>query len=274
MPTREPDLKVPPGLRLVDSHCHLDFPDFAGQLPALLQRMQAAGVERALCISVSLAGIPGVLALAQADPRLFATVGVHPDQQDTAEPTVEALVAFARHPRVLAIGETGLDYYRVEGDPQLLCEWQRDRFRVHIRAARASAKPLIVHTRAASQDTLRLLREEGASAVGGIFHCFTEDWSVAEAALDLGFYISFSGIVSFRNADALREVARRVPDDRLLVETDAPYLAPVPYRGKLNEPSFVREVARALATARGIPLEALAELTTQNFDRLFPDAHL
>jgi TatD DNase family protein len=253
----------------VDSHCHLDFPEFAGRLDAVLQRMRANDVGRALCISVSLPGVPGVLALADAHVELLASVGVHPDQEHTVEPDVETLVRLATHPRVVGIGETGLDYYRVEGDPALLCEWQRERFRVHVRAARACGKPLIVHTRAAADDTLAILREEGAEAVGGVMHCFTETWDVAKAALDLGFHISMSGIVTFRNAEALREVARRVPLDRLLIETDAPYLAPVPYRGKTNEPGFVKHVGDKVAEIRGLTPEAVANATTDNFNRLF-----
>ena len=249
----------------IDSHCHLDFPEFADRIDEVLDRMRENRVDGALCISVTLPEFPGVLALAERYPQLWATVGVHPDYPDTEEPSVASLVELARHPRIVAIGETGLDYYRLEGD----LEWQRERFRVHIRAARQSGKPLIVHTRAASADTIRILREEGADAVGGVMHCFTEAWETASAAMELGFYISFSGIVTFKNAQALREVALRVPDERLLIETDAPYLAPVPFRGKTNEPGFVRHVGEKLAELRGTDPERIAEVTTDNFHRLF-----
>jgi len=249
----------------IDSHCHLDFPDFAGHLDAVLGRMRENRVDAALCISVTLPDFPAVLSLAERHPQLWATVGVHPDYPESEEPDVPTLVRLADHPRIVAIGETGLDYYRLKGD----LEWQRERFRVHVRAARASRKPLVVHTRAASTDTIRILREEGADAVGGVMHCFTEDWETAHAAIELGFCISFSGIVTFKNAQSLRDVAARVPDDRLLIETDAPYLAPVPFRGKTNEPAFVRYVGEKLAEIRGCSAERIAELTTGNFNRLF-----
>jgi TatD DNase family protein len=252
----------------VDSHCHLDFPDFQPQLDAVLDRMRDNRVSHALCVAVNLDDFPAVLALAHRDPRLFASVGVHPDYPDVTEPTVEQLVRLADDPRVVAIGETGLDYFRLTGD----LAWQRERFRVHIRAARACGKPLIIHTRAASQDTIAIMREEGADRAGGGMHCFTEDWETAADALDLGFYISFSGIVSFKSAAALREVAARVPDERLLIETDSPYLAPVPYRGRTNEPAYVRHVAECLAGVRGVPVESIGALTTANFFRLFQSA--
>lgn len=250
---------------LVDSHCHLDFPELAKDLPALLANMAAGGVGQALCVGVSLENFPRVRALAEAHPQLVASVGVHPDHQEGEEPTVERLVDLAVHPRVVAIGETGLDYYRLKGD----LEWQRERFRAHIRAARRARKPLIIHTRQAAADTLRVMREEGAGEAGGVMHCFTETWEVARAALDLGFFISFSGIVTFRNASALREVARQVPQDRLLVETDAPYLAPAPHRGKINQPAYVRYVAEEVARLRGLSLDVVAEATTANYRRLF-----
>lgn len=253
---------------LVDSHCHLDFPELAGRLDDVLASMNASGVGHALCVCVSLDRFEDVLRIARSDARLSASVGVHPDSREAVEPDVDTLVRLATDPKVVAIGETGLDYYRTEGDT----EWQRERFRVHIRAARASRKPLIVHTRAASADTIRLLREEGADEAGGVLHCFTEDWETARAGLDLGFHVSFSGIVTFRNAQSLREVAARIPDDRLLVETDAPYLAPVPKRGKTNEPAWVLHVAECLAQLRGRTLEEIARTTTGNFFRLFRDA--
>ncbi len=253
----------------VDSHCHLDFPELAADLPSLLDAMGAARVTHALCISVDLAAWPAVHALALAHDNLYATAGVHPDYADTEEPTVERLVELASRPKVVGIGETGLDYYRREGD----LSWQRERFRVHLRAARAAAKPLVIHTRNAAADTLALMREERAGEAGGVMHCFTESWAVAEAALDLGFYISFSGIVSFRNAAELHDVARRVPLDRMLIETDSPYLAPVPHRGKRNHPALVVHVAEAIARLRNIDVEAVARATSGNFFRLFGIPH-
>jgi TatD DNase family protein len=253
----------------VDSHCHLDFPELSARLDEILARMRENRVDCALCVSVTLEDFPRVLALAEAHDNLYASVGVHPDYPDTLEPDVDTLVRLAAHPKVIATGETGLDYFRTEGDPAELNGWQRERFRVHIRAARVSRRPLIVHTRAASQDTIAIMREEGADAVGGVMHCFTESWEVARAALDLGFYISLSGIVTFRNAEALRDVARQVPLDRLLIETDSPYLAPVPKRGKMNEPGFVKHVGEFIATLRGIEVERFAADTSDNFYRCF-----
>ena len=252
-------------MQLVDSHCHLDFDDFRDRLSAVLSNMAGAGVSHALCISVTLTDFPRVLALAERYPNLYATVGVHPDYPDERELRAEDLIRLADHPKIVAIGETGLDYYRLTGD----LEWQRERFRTHIRAARATGKPLVIHTRAAAEDTLRIMREEGAGEAGGVMHCFTETLEVARAAVDLGFFVSFSGIVTFKNAAALREVAKALPLDRILVETDSPYLAPVPHRGKVNEPAFVRHVAEAVAALRGLTLDALAAATTANFSRLF-----
>jgi TatD DNase family protein len=231
--------------------------------------MRAAQVTHALCISVDLRDWPKVHALAAEHPNLYATAGVHPDYPDTEEPTVERLVALAGSPKVVAIGETGLDYYRQEGD----LGWQRERFRTHVRAARACGKPLVIHTRSASADTLALMREERASDAGGVMHCFTETWEVASAALDLGFHISFSGIVTFKNAVDLKEIAKRVPLDRLLIETDSPYLAPVPHRGKRNHPALVVHVAEEIARLRDMPLEAVARATSDNFFRLFHIPH-
>ena len=227
--------------------------------------MKDARVAAALCIGVSLEGLPDVLALAENHENLYASVGVHPEHQDCIEPDVETLLQAARHARVLGIGETGLDYYWHKDRP----EWQRERFRIHVRAALACRKPLIVHTRDAAEDTLRILREEGAEAVGGVMHCFTESQAVADEALALGFHISFSGIVTFKNARQLKEVAMNVPLERLLVETDSPYLAPVPYRGKPNQPAYVRFVAEEIARLRGMEIEALERATTENFCRLF-----
>ncbi len=249
---------------LVDSHCHLDFPEFEGKLEEVREEMRANGVTHALCISVELDGFPKVLGLAETHDNFFASVGVHPDRE--AEPVDPArLVDLARNPRVVAIGETGLDYHRLSGD----LEWQRARFRAHIRAARRCRKPLVIHTRDAAEDTIRIMREEGAGEVGGVMHCFTETQDVAEAALAQGFHISFSGIVTFKNAGSLKDVARGVPLERLLIETDSPYLAPVPHRGKTNRPGLVRHVAEEVARLRNIPLEVLAGATTRNFFRLF-----
>ncbi|MCC7549295.1 MAG: TatD family hydrolase [Burkholderiales bacterium] len=250
---------------LVDSHCHLDFPDLSGEIEQLLQRMRENEVVHAVCIGVTLENWARVRALAEANDQISMTVGVHPDEAGAREPGVQELVELAGTAKVVAIGETGLDYYRLTGN----LEWQRERFRTHIRAARACRKPLVVHTRSASADTIEIMRTERADEVGGVMHCFTETMDVANAALDLGFHISFSGIVTFRNAVALKEVARRVPLNRILVETDAPYLAPVPHRGKRNEPAFVRHVAEHVAELRGMSLEALAAATTENFQRLF-----
>jgi TatD DNase family protein len=253
---------------LVDSHCHLNFPDLSGRLGEVLALMQDNGVSHALCIGVNLRDFPQVLSLAEEHEQIFASVGVHPDYEEEDEPTVEQLTGLARHPKVVAIGETGLDYYRLEGDP----EWQRERFRKHIRAARHVGKPLVIHTRSAAEDTLRIMREEGAANVGGVMHCFTESWQVAAGALEMGFYISFSGIVTFKNAEALREVAQRVPLERMLVETDSPYLAPVPYRGKTNQPGYVKYVAERLAEVKGLSFGEVAEATTRNFFALFKAA--
>lgn len=250
---------------LVDSHCHLDFPDFQGREEELLAAMKANQVGWALIAGVTLERFPAVLALTGRFPNLYAAVGVHPDTQEGQEADEDTLIRLAGHPKVVAIGETGLDYYRLEGD----LEWQRKRFRTHIRAARKTRKPLIIHTREAAADTLRILEEEGAGEVGGVFHCFTETPAVAEAALALGFHISISGIVTFKKALQVKAVASFVPLDRILVETDAPYLAPVPHRGKLNHPALVSHVAAEVAKLKGISLEELAEATTANFFRLF-----
>jgi TatD DNase family protein len=253
---------------LIDSHCHIDFEEYAGRIPQILEDMARNQVTHALCVCVNLADFPRVLALAESHSQLFASVGVHPDQVEDASPKVNDLVERARHAKIVAIGETGLDYYRQTGD----LEWQRARFRTHIRAARECGKPLIIHTREAGEDTLRIMRQEGASLTGGVMHCFTETLELARAAIDLNFYISFSGIVTFKNALAIKEVAKSVPLERMLIETDSPYLAPVPQRGKTNQPGWVRHVAEEIARLRGISLEAVAEATTANFFRLFkPD---
>lgn len=253
----------------VDSHCHLAFPDFDGRIDEVRAEMAEARVERALVICTTLQEFPRVHALAMQHDNFWASAGVHPDTEDGPEPTLDGLLAMAQMPRVVAIGETGLDYYRLGTRTVADMQWQRDRFSVHIDAARRSGKPLIIHTRSASEDTVSLLREEGAGMVRGVFHCFTETLDVARDALDLGFLISFSGIVTFRNAEALREVARFVPLDRCLIETDSPYLAPMPHRGKVNRPAWVAEVGRALAAIKELSVEQVAKATTRNFERLF-----
>lgn len=250
---------------LVDSHCHLNFPGLSENLDSVFAGMKQNGVSHALCVSVNFPEFPQVLALAERYPNIYASVGVHPDYEEDREPSVAELVKLATHPRVVAIGETGLDYYRLKGD----LEWQRERFRIHIRAAKEINKPLIIHTREAAQDTLRIMEEEGAGQAGGVMHCFTESLEVAEKAMEIGFYISFSGIVTFKNAKMLKEVARRVPLERMLIETDSPYLAPVPYRGKTNEPAFVKYVAEEIAQLRSIAPEEVASATSNNFFNLF-----
>lgn len=249
----------------VDSHCHLAFPELAGDIDGVLARMAAAGVGAVLSVCTRLDEFERIHALALREPRVHASVGVHPDTIGIEEPSVDRLVALAGLPRVIAVGETGLDYYRL---PEPL-EWQRERFRVHIRAAREGGKPLIIHTRAASADTLRIMREERADEAGGVMHCFTETLEVARAAMELGFFISFSGIVTFKNARELQEVARAVPLDRLLIETDAPYLAPVPFRGRTNEPALVTHVAQKLAELHGISAAAMEASSEENFRRCF-----
>jgi TatD DNase family protein len=261
----------------VDSHCHLTFPELASQLPTIRNAMEQAQVDRALCICTTLEEFDAVHGLAMEYDNFWATVGVHPDNEGVTEPTQGDLLECAARPRVVAIGETGLDYYQMDerkgGRSVADMGWQRERFRVHIRAARQCGKPLVIHTRAASADTIGILKEEGedgsAGSVGGVFHCFTETAEVARAALDLGYYISFSGILTFKSAQELRDVAAFVPPDRLLIETDSPYLAPVPYRGKTNNPSFVPYVARQLAGIRGVSEQDIADQTSRNFERLF-----
>ena len=249
----------------VDSHCHLAFPELAGDIDGVLARMAAAGVGRALSVCTRLDEFERIHALALRDERIFASVGVHPDTTGAEEPSVARLVELASLPRVIAIGETGLDYYRL---PEPL-EWQRDRFRTHIRAAREAGRPLIIHTRSASADTLRIMREERAEEAGGVMHCFTETLEVARAAIDMGFYVSFSGIVTFKNARDLQAVAKALPLDRLLIETDAPYLAPVPFRGRTNEPAFVPHVAQKLADLHGTSRDRVESMTSENFMRCF-----
>jgi len=249
----------------IDSHCHINFPELAADLSAVTGAMAANNVSHALCVSVNLETFPAVLAIAERFPNIFASAGVHPDDRSGEEPDIDRLIGMAAHPKVVAIGETGLDYYRVEGDK----EWQRERFRTHVRAALHACKPLIIHTREAAEDTLRIMREEAAAGVGGVMHCFTETADVARRAMDMNFMISFSGIVTFKNALALKDVARKVPLERMLIETDSPYLAPVPYRGKTNQPAYVRFVAEEIARLKGISIDSVAEATTANFFRLF-----
>jgi TatD DNase family protein len=249
----------------VDSHCHINFPELAGKVTEVLANMRENQVSHALCVSVNFPGFPEVRALAEQYPNIYASVGVHPDYEGEGEITVEELLARARHPKVIAIGETGLDYYRLKGD----LEWQKTRFRNHIRAAKQCGKPLIIHMREAADDTLQIMGQEGASEIGGVMHCFTGSWETAQAAMAMGFYISFSGIVTFKNAAGLKEVAMKVPLERMLIETDSPYLAPVPHRGKTNEPAFVRHVAEEIAHLRNLSVEEVGRVTTQNFFNLF-----
>lgn len=257
----------------IDSHCHINFPELAERMPEIMAKMVENGVTHALCVSVDLPDFPQVLALAEAYPHIYASVGVHPDYEDTEDPSAEQLLALSQHPKIIAIGETGLDYFRLKGD----LEWQRERFRQHIRASRLSRKPLIIHTRAASEDTIRIMQEEGAGTdqggVAGVMHCFTESLEVAEAAIAMGFYISFSGILTFKSARDLQAVARALPLERILIETDSPYLAPAPHRGKMNEPGFVRHVGEFLADLKGIPLKQVQEVTSANFFTLFNLSH-
>ena len=249
----------------IDSHCHLDFPEYRDRMPEVLANMAAAGVSHALCISVDLPDFPAVKALAETYAHLYASVGVHPDYENTPEPTEDFLVKAAEHPKIIALGETGLDYYRSGERPYESMEWQRQRFRTHIRAAIRAKKPRIIHTRSASEDTLRIMQEEGAGRVGGVMHCFTESTAVALAAIEMGFYISFSGIVTFKNARDLQETCRQLPLEHMLIETDSPYLAPVPHRGRTNEPAWVADVGRFIADLKGVSIETVAQQTTNNF---------
>ncbi len=249
----------------IDSHCHIDFPELADNIDSVLGKMRENQVERCLCISVNLEDFPRVLKLAETHDNVYATVGVHPDYEDIEEPDIARLVQLANHPKIIGIGETGLDYYRLTGD----LEWQRERFRTHIRAAIKTRKPLIIHTRSAAEDTLKIMREENAADIGGVMHCFTETLDIAEQAMTMNFYISISGIVTFKNAIQIKEVAQKIPLDRLLIETDSPYLAPVPFRGKLNQPGYVKHVAEEIAKLRGVSVEEIATQTTKNFNKLF-----
>ena len=257
----------------IDSHCHLNFPGLRERLPEVLAAMHAARVEQAICICTTLEEADAVQALAAAHPQLFATVGVHPDNEGVREPDLDTLLALAARPKIVAIGETGLDYFRLAGRSVADMAWQRERFRVHLRAARRTGLPVVVHTRSASEDTLAILREEAAAPglhpLRGVLHCFTESLAVAEAALDLGFFISFSGILTFKNAKELHAVAAALPLERVLIETDSPYLAPVPHRGKTNEPAYVPHVAAQIAALRGVPVETVAAASQANTRALF-----
>lgn len=254
----------------IDSHCHLNFPGLKESIDTILTDMAANNVSHALCVSVDMPGALEVTELADKYENLYASVGIHPDYELGDKPTQEDIVRLAQHSKVIAIGETGLDYYRLTGNN---LEWQRERFRTHIRAAIECGKPLIIHTRSAAEDTLRIMQEERADAIGGVMHCFTETLGVAKVAIDLGFYISFSGIVTFKNATTVKDVVRQVPLDRILIETDAPYLAPVPYRGKTNQPSYVKYVAEEIARLRNMDVEAIGNATSANFRRLFLTAN-
>lgn len=259
-------------MHLVDSHCHLDRVDLSAydnSFAAMLAAAKAEGVEHMLCVSIDLESYPAMLELVDDYPEVSISVGVHPNDNDRREPTVDELVELAAHPKNVAIGETGLDYFRSDRES---CDWQRERFRTHIRAANACGKPLIIHTRDAREDTIRILQEEHADEAGGVMHCFTETWEMAQQAMELGFYISFSGIVTFKNAEELRDVASKVPLNRMLIETDSPYLAPTPYRGKPNEPRYVGRVAETIAELRGMEVDELAAITRDNYYSLFTAA--
>ena len=256
-------------MQIVDSHCHINFDSLREDLPGILARAAENQISHMLCVAVNLEDFPQVYHLATIYPHIFASVGVHPCYQDCEEPDIEKLVLLSSDPNIVAVGETGLDYFRTKGD----MTWQRTRFVNHIEAAKQVKKPLIIHTRQAADDTMSMLKNHGAEEAGGVMHCFAEDWQTAEKALDIGFYISFSGIVTFKNAEQLKEVARKVPMDRVLVETDSPYLAPVPMRGKTNEPAYVRHTAEYLGELRGMPLEEVAEITYDNFFKLFSTAN-
>ena len=255
-------------MKLVDSHCHINFPDLAENEHAVLENARLNGVGHMLCVSVNLEDFPQVLSFAERHKHIFASVGLHPNEPKSDVVSVDQLIKLASHKRIVAIGETGLDYFRSEGD----LKWQHERFTTHIEAGKETGKPLIIHTRDAASDTMKILKESNASDCGGVMHCFSEDWDVAKKALDIGFYISMSGIVTFKNATKVKEVAERTPLDKLLVETDAPFLAPVPFRGKTNEPAYVKHTAEYIAELRGISFNELAEATTENFFRLFSHA--
>ena len=249
----------------IDSHCHINFPELSQKIDEVLANMESNNISHALCVSVTLDKINEILDLTKKYSNIYASVGVHPDYEDIQEPDIDSLFKHSKNKKVVAIGETGLDYFRLKGD----LSWQRDRFRTHIRAAIKSKLPLIIHTRNAQDDTISIMKEEGANSATGVMHCFTESYEMAKQAIDLGFYISFSGIITFKNAETLRETVKKIPIENILIETDSPYLAPVPNRGKLNEPANVRYVAEKIAELKGIPIEKVAETTTNNFFTLF-----
>ena len=249
----------------IDSHCHINFPELSQKIDEVLSNMESNNISHALCVSVTLDKINEILDLTKKYSNIYASVGVHPDYENIQEPNIDTLFKHSKNEKVIAIGETGLDYFRLKGD----LSWQRDRFRTHIRAAIKSKLPLIIHTRNAQDDTISIMKEEGANSATGVMHCFTESYEMAKQAIDLGFYISFSGIITFKNAETLRETVKKIPIENILIETDSPYLAPVPNRGKLNEPANVRYVAEKIAELKGIPIEKVAETTTNNFFTLF-----
>jgi TatD DNase family protein len=258
---------------LVDSHCHLDriaLDHYDNRFELFVTETLESGVEHMLCVSIDLESWPSMVELVESYPQISISVGVHPNDKERREPTIEELVQLSQTEKVIAIGETGLDYFHGEGD----LDWQRNRFRRHIRAAIAADKPLIIHTRDAKADTIDIMQEEGADSAGGVMHCFTEDWPMARQALEMGFYISFSGIITFKSAESLRDVVKQVPMDRLLIETDSPYLAPVPFRGKPNQPRYVEKVAECVADLKGMSAAEVAAETKQNFIRCFPLASL
>ena len=256
-------------MQIIDSHCHFNFPELGEDIEGVLKRMEENNVAKALCVSVQLEKLDEILGLATKYSNIYASVGVHPDNENCEEPTTEQLVTLSNHPKVVAIGETGLDYFRTKGDT----EWQRKRFRVHIDAAKRTHKPLIIHTREAGNDTLDILREQGRGEVKGVMHCFTETLPFALASIELGFLISFSGILTFKNAEDIRTVAKAIPLESVMVETDSPYLAPMPHRGKTNEPSYVRFVLEELARVKEVPVDVVAQKTTENFHKLFLNSY-
>ena len=249
----------------IDSHCHINFPELNEKIDQVLDNMKNHNISHALCVSVTLDKIDEILSLANKYSNIYASVGVHPDYEDIEEPDIDKLHRYSKEKKIVAIGETGLDYFRLKGD----LSWQRERFRTHIRAAIKSSLPLIIHTRNAQEDTIKIMKEESAHSAAGVMHCFTESYEMAKQAIDLGFYISFSGIITFKNAESLRETVKKLPIDNILIETDSPYLAPVPNRGKLNEPANVRYVAEKIAELKGMSVEEVAEITTNNFFTLF-----
>jgi len=255
-------------MQLIDSHCHLNFPELIARIPEVLQNARNNEVQRMLCIATSWENQAEVLGLAEQYPEILAAIGIHPTTEGGYEPSTEELIQATQHDRVVAVGETGLDYFRSSGD----LTWQHERFHRHIDAGIQTELPIIIHTRAAAADTMQTLRDNHADRCGGVMHCFAEDWAIAKQALDLGFYISFSGIVTFKSATNVQDVARKMPLEKLLVETDSPYLAPVPFRGKSNEPAYVRHTAEFVAELRGVPYETIRDASTENFYRLFSKA--